>query len=525
MNINDSPVTARKNRRSSKIGRNGNNNICNSSNSCSNNDNDLRRRHDTPPFTINSDYISSSSSSSSSQHKSVLFRRRREVAMAMAVTVTLLVALTLLWRQGLRSNNGQQRLQLQQKQNNQSPLVCSHQLLNPPPLRPAQTTSSHSIIPPADGSIDAMTAFWYNGGVTCFDIDVVVLSDGTMLATHPRRINAAIVESLRNSKKDENENENEIVLEEYTLDSIRDVLGLLVQNNNDDDTNNNLRSSGGGGRGSYSDSKASPFPLFDEELLPHYAKLVRGIPGAFSGTTSTTLETTTKTSPPPSPPWALRGPLLNIDLKLGPYLTEERVLQLVDQIVNLGLENYVAVCVTPPPTTRTTKDEIEKNNTPAFDLLDVMQRFNTNYNNIQTTRDYHQNNNNHHGGKRIIIPLGLVLRDLVPEDADVNRVKQLVEELYPESIKLMVASFKFPKEWYSEIRSSDSDSDSDNENKKSKSELRRLPMTVWTIDSKEDYRYVASMTTTVSDSDSDSNALVMPMASAVVANRPMEIIG
>mmetsp|Transcript_16838 Transcript_16838/g.46214 ORF Transcript_16838/g.46214 Transcript_16838/m.46214 type:complete len:317 (+) Transcript_16838:125-1075(+) len=75
-----------------------------------------------------------------------------------------------------------------------SPLVCSHQLLNPPmlpvdPKRPAPQDKSQ---PPPDGSLDAMSALWHTGGVTCFDIDVVVLSDGMMLASHPRRLGAAL---------------------------------------------------------------------------------------------------------------------------------------------------------------------------------------------------------------------------------------------------------------------------------------------------------------------------------------------
>ena len=116
-----------------------------------------------------------------------------------------------------------------------------------------------------------MTALWYEGGITCFDIDVVVLSDGTMLATHPKRITTAISKALEqrqqqqqqqnnnnDDKKEEEEEKDGIKIEEYTVDSIYDLLLL----------------SSGGEEEEKKNKNNSPFPIFDTELLPHYADLV-----------------------------------------------------------------------------------------------------------------------------------------------------------------------------------------------------------------------------------------------------------
>lgn len=43
---------------------------------------------------------------------------------------------------------------------------------------------------PPDGSLAAMDAFW-SEGVTCFDVDVVVLGDGALVASHPARLAGA----------------------------------------------------------------------------------------------------------------------------------------------------------------------------------------------------------------------------------------------------------------------------------------------------------------------------------------------
>ena len=56
--------------------------------------------------------------------------------------------------------------------------VCSHQLKGMASL-PVED-------PPVDGSLAGMTAMWREG-ITCFDVDGSLTSDGSMLATHPRR--------------------------------------------------------------------------------------------------------------------------------------------------------------------------------------------------------------------------------------------------------------------------------------------------------------------------------------------------
>ena len=56
--------------------------------------------------------------------------------------------------------------------------VCSHQLKGMASLRVED--------PPVDGSLAGMTAMWREG-ITCFDVDGSLASDGAMLATHPRR--------------------------------------------------------------------------------------------------------------------------------------------------------------------------------------------------------------------------------------------------------------------------------------------------------------------------------------------------
>ena len=339
-------------------------------------------------------------------------------------------------------------------QQRQSPLVCSHQLLNPPSFLPGQEdihgNTATGVSP--DGSLDAMTAFWVNGSVQCFDIDVVVLSDGNMLASHPRRLTAAIMDQRVGGKsKDE-----KFVLEELSLDSIRKTLGLSGE-----------------------DNSASPFPIFDTEVLPHYKRMVRGIPVAQSSKSNALLQS----------PWDLKGPMLFIDLKQGPYLTEQRLMKLVKQIHALELEDYITICVSVIPP-----------NSDSLDVLNILHRYNTK-------------------SAPKSIPLGLVLRDLVSEDTQIGLVRKTVED-YSESIKALIPSFKFAKDWYKEIR--DPNGSNKNSIRSSKNVLWRLPMSVWTIDSKDDYQYVSSLTTTTKNSD--GNDILVPMVSAVVANRPMEII-
>ena len=60
--------------------------------------------------------------------------------------------------------------------------ICSHQLKGMASL-PMNTDDATF---PRDGSLAGMTAMWREG-ITCFDVDGVLTSDGVMLATHPKR--------------------------------------------------------------------------------------------------------------------------------------------------------------------------------------------------------------------------------------------------------------------------------------------------------------------------------------------------
>jgi len=445
-------------------------------------DKDLRRRHERQTSHCSRLHLPRMPFSTGKEFRSV-----RSYQKAALITGALLVTMIFLLS---KRNVTDGRYELQplypRKQQTQSPIVCSHQVLKPPPflkgqewLSNAAGESSHT---PTDGSLDAMSSLWYNAGVTCFDIDVVVLSDGSMISSHPRRLAAAI----ENERKGKEGGKGEIVLEEFTLTSIRDALGL--------------RQNARVGSSRNDDVAASPFPLFDTEVLPHFARLVNGIPGAFSSNARST-------SSPPAP-WDLKGPLLNIDLKQGPYLTKDRVLKLAKQIHALGLEDYVAVCTTAPPPPPATKgngkgDSSTSSSSSSLDLLEFFHNYNTRT-----------------ASKRI--PLGLVLRDLVPEDNNVDRIRELVEDLHPESIKALVPSFKFSNEFYHSIR----DPKRSRTETVSKNELWRLPMIVWTIDSKEDYIFVSSITTTTKGyrSSDNSNTLPIPIVSGMVANSPLEIM-
>jgi hypothetical protein len=86
--------------------------------------------------------------------------------------------------------------------------------------------------------------------------------------------------------------------------------------------------------------------------------------------------------------------------------------------------------------------------------------------------------------------LGLVLRDLVDTDRDVERIKHLVEK-YPDSIRLLVPSFKFQPSWYRRLGE----------------QGINLPITAWTIDSDADFDYASRM-----------------KVSAVIANTPLDFV-
>jgi hypothetical protein len=309
------------------------------------------------------------------------------------------------------------------------PQVCSHQLLNPPALK---TTNNN--IPPADGSLEAMEAFWWStAGIKCYDIDVVTLQDGTLMASHPNRLSTALSTITGYTRQ-----QDEVHI--LTLENIQSVLGK--------------------------EETRRSFPLLDEDLLPYYARLIKGSEPFFYGGVDDGSNAQR----------SLRGPLLNLDLKQGPYLTKERLLSIVDTILELEIENNVAICVTPLAEEEKQKQQQQQqqqqnNHHYLLDMLSILHEYNM---------QQKQSNNR-------IIPLGLVLRDLIEVDQDTARVQNLIRQY--DSIKLLVPSYKFSEPWYQQIYSV----------------FPRLPITVWTIDTQSEYQYSKSMN-----------------VSAVIANRPMD---
>ncbi len=102
----------------------------------------------------------------------------------------------------------------------------------------------------------------------------------------------------------------------------------------------------------------------------------------------------------------------------------------------------------------------------------------------------------------------------------------MVEELYPGSIRSLVPSFKFPVEWYREIRRDVGGGEGGGGSERDegildrvKNRLGTLPMTVWTIDSEEDYRCVSSARTATAGIGRFNED-----APLVIANKPMELV-
>ncbi|KAL3925872.1 MAG: hypothetical protein SGILL_000121 [Bacillariaceae sp.] len=374
-------------------------------------------------------------------------QKRRGLWIAFVLLVAALLAFSSTKKEESSEKDAVETVVTQQK--SPGPQVCSHQLLNPPPLDPKSK-------PPPDGSLQAMNALWSAAKISCFDVDVVTLQDGTLLATHPRRLASAL---------------GEIAAKDGSMDVVSDEKS--VHQNAYPVIKNALLSMDMAQEG-----EAFPFPLLDTELLPLYAKLVQGSPAFFGGSVSNR---------------RLQGPLLNLDLKQGPHLTKEKLLSLVETIHKLGLQDYVAICVTPLNKNQAKRED---NTNAALDMLTILHEHNS-----QQTSTHKP------------IPLGLVLRDLVPEDQVVSHVRQQVQKHSP-SIRLLVPSFKFPEKWYrnlhqEEYRDDDDDDDSSkaSETTTSINPLAQLPMTAWTIDTQQDYEYASRMN-----------------VSSIVANRPLDFL-
>eukprot|EP00521_Asterionellopsis_glacialis_P007008 CAMPEP_0195281604 /NCGR_PEP_ID=MMETSP0707-20130614/847_1 /TAXON_ID=33640 /ORGANISM="Asterionellopsis glacialis, Strain CCMP134" /LENGTH=408 /DNA_ID=CAMNT_0040340509 /DNA_START=131 /DNA_END=1357 /DNA_ORIENTATION=- len=191
--------------------------------------------------------------------------------------------------------------------------ICSHQLLNPPELfvhRLGEKKNPNGYVP-APGSLAAATAFW-NFGVRCFDMDVVTLQDGTLLASHPSRL----AKSTNGAKA-----------EDFTLQQIRKA-----------------------------GADEESFPLLSD-LLGHFSSLITKVQEsqAFSFDSSAS---SSKSNTVPQ----LHGPLINIDLK-GPSLTLEHVNGIANQIYKLRMEQHIVICVTAL---------LEGEKGPGIDLLQVL---------------------------------------------------------------------------------------------------------------------------------------------------------
>ena len=166
--------------------------------------------------------------------------------------------------------------------------ICSHQILNAPTTSIVIGLLGQSS--PPDGSKQAMESLW-KAGIRCFDIDIVTLKDGILLAAHPTRFAAKVGERKP---------------ELYTLEKAREE---------------------------GADEKR--FPIL-EDTLEYFASLVKKDgEGAFFAT-----ETQINGTIP-----RLEGPLLTMDLK-GPNLTTKHLQQIERIVEELGISGNVAICAT-----------------------------------------------------------------------------------------------------------------------------------------------------------------------------------
>lgn len=152
------------------------------------------------------------------------------------------------------------------------PRVCSHQLLNAP-------ADDHTAV--VDGSLRALRAFW-KAGVSCFDIDIVTLRDGTLLVTHPRRLAEATGMDR---------------FHQHSLSAVRQA-----------------------------GADVTAFPILSD-VLQEFATLQK-----------TTRQLSTHDNLP--------LPLLNLDIKDSPVLTEDLMTQVVDSLSYWNILQHVAFCVT-----------------------------------------------------------------------------------------------------------------------------------------------------------------------------------
>ena len=225
--------------------------------------------------------------------------------------------------------------------------------------------------------MQAMDALW-EAGITCFDIDIVTLKDGTLLTAHPNRfIDAVAVIGVETMMKRP---------EEYAFEEARSA-GV----------------------------DAIRFPILDDVLI-HFAGLVK----AYNNSNGLL--------------FCQGGPLLNLDLK-GPNLTIDHVNNLEDIITEQGILGNIVVCATALG---------ENDIGPGVDLLNVLGII--------------RNSNN--------LLIGIVIRDRVVEDTNLDRVSQFIEQ-YP-VIELIVPSNKFDVQYFHNLK-----------------KQAQKPITSWTVDDEE----------------------------------------
>jgi glycerophosphoryl diester phosphodiesterase len=224
----------------------------------------------------------------------------------------------------------------------------------------------------------AMTAFW-NRGIRCFDIDAVTTKDGRLIAAHPEILGPKI-----------SPNSNSFDPASFALEEMRS-LGA--------------------------DEEGHPVL---NTVLEHYASLVNS-------------NATTKIPYFSENSDYVQGSLFHLDLK-GPNLTPKHLDVVQDKLLELGIQNNVAICA------GALKDgEVG----PGYDMI------------------------KHLGQISSRGSMCLVLRDRKERDQNVAMVHDIVKN--NKAIRSYATSYKFEREFFSK--------------------LRGMPIITWTIDNEETLAY------------------------------------
>ena len=223
-----------------------------------------------------------------------------------------------------------------------------------------------------------MTAFW-NRGIRCFDIDSVTTKDGQLIAAHPMVLGPRISPNSKNFDPSA-----------YSLEDMR-RLGADEEG----------------------------YPILDT-ILDHYASLVNS-------------DETTRIPYFSESSEYVQGSLFHLDLK-GPNLTAKHMNDVQDKLLELGIQNNVAVCA------GVLRDGDVG---PGFDIL------------------------KHLGQSPSKSSVCLVLRDIDENDQNVDRLYGIIQK--NKAIRSIASSYKFEKDFFSKIRG--------------------MPIITWTIDKEETLTY------------------------------------